>query len=296
MKGNPAVAQLVLDAQAELAEGPSWDPECGELAWVDILAGHLHRWDTSTGIDHCLPLGEPVGAIARRADSGFVAALGSGFAVVDDDGAITRLGDTTIGRPGMRMNDGKCDSAGRFWAGSMAYTLTPHAGALYRLDTSRRALPVFQGLTLSNGLGWSPDDTLMYLVDSQRPGGPTLTVFDFDAARGEIDHARVLLRFPDDGAVPDGLAIDAEGCLWIAMFGGGEVRRYTPAGRLDRTVAVPASQPTCCTFGGPDLTDLYITTARIGLTPEQLAGQPHAGGIFCAPSTVSGLPANRYHG
>lgn len=296
MKGSSAVAQLVLDAQAELAEGPGWDPQRGELAWVDILAGHLHRWDASTGIDHCLPLQEPVGAIARRVSSGFVAALGSGFAVVEDDGTIERLGDTGIGQSGMRMNDGKCDSAGRFWAGTMAYALTPHAGALHRLDTSRHARPVLQGLTLSNGLGWSPDDSLMYLIDSQSPGGPTLTVFDFDAARGEIDHPRVLLRFPDDGAVPDGLAVDVEGCLWIAMFGGGEVRRYTPEGCLDRTVAVPASQPTCCTFGGPNLTDLYITTARIGLTPEQLAGQPHAGGIFCAPSTVRGLPANRYRG
>ncbi len=296
MKGTPAVAQLVLDAQAELAEGPGWDPGCSELAWVDILAGQVHRWNTRTGLDHCLSLGEPVGAIARRAASGFVAALGSGFAIVDEDGAISRLGDAEIGQPGMRMNDGKCDSAGRFWAGTMAYAVTPHAGALYRLDTSGRACPVFHGLTLSNGLGWSPDDTLMYLVDSQRPGGPTLTVFDFDAARGEIDHARVLLRFPDDGAVPDGLAVDVEGCLWIAMFGGGEVRRYTPEGRLDRTVVVPASQPTCCAFGGPDMTDLYITTARIGLTPQQLAGQPHAGGIFCARSTVPGLPANRYRG
>lgn len=296
MTGDRAIAQLVLDARAEVAEGPHWDPGRNELVWVDILAGHLHRWSAGTGIDYCLPLGEPVGAIARQAVSGFVAALGSGFAIVGDDGAITRLGDTAMGGPGMRMNDGKCDSAGRFWAGTMAYALTPRAGTLYRLDASREARPMLHGLTLSNGLGWSPDDTLMYLVDSRSPGGPTVTAFDFDAARGEIDRAQVLLRFPEGGAVPDGLAVDIEGCLWIAMFGAGEVRRYTPAGRLDRTVVVPVSQPTCCTFGGPDLTDLYITTARIGLTPAQLAEQPHAGGIFRASSSVPGLPAHRYRG
>ncbi len=296
MTGDPAIAQLVLDSRAELAEGPSWDPQRNELVWVDILAGHLHRWDACTGIDHCVPLGEPVGAIARRVTSGFVAALASGFAIVGDDGTITRLSDTGASRPEIRMNDGKCDSAGRFWAGTMAYATTPHAGTLYRLDTSHQVRPMFHGLTLSNGLGWSPDDTLMYLVDSQSPGGSSLTVFDFDAARGEIDHARMLLRFPDDDAVPDGLAVDAEGYLWIAMFGAGEVRRYTPTGCLHRTVVVPASQPTCCAFGGPDLADLYITTARIGLTAAQLAGQPHAGGIFRTRPAVAGLPANRYRG
>jgi sugar lactone lactonase YvrE len=290
------MVQLVLDARAELAEGPHWDAERSELVWVDILAGHLHRWDARTGIDHCLPLGEPVGAVARHASRGFVAALASGFAMVDDEGTVTRLSDPEAGRPGMRMNDGKCDSAGRFWAGSMAYAVTPHAGTLYRLDGAREVRPKFRRLTLSNGIGWSPDDTLMYLIDSQSPGGPTLTVFDFDAARGEIDHARVLLRFPDDGIAPDGLAVDAEGFLWIAMFGAGEVRRYAPDGRLDRTIVVPASQPTCCAFGGPEHADLYITTARIGLGAAQLAREPHAGGIFRIRPNVAGLPAHRYRG
>jgi sugar lactone lactonase YvrE len=182
----------------------------------------------------------------------------------------------------VRMNDGACDSAGRFWAGSMRLDEAPAGGCLYRLDPDHRVETICEGVTISNGIAWSPDDTLLYYVDT--PTG-AIDVFDFDPGTGSAVGRRVLARV--DGH-PDGLVVDAEGCLWVAFWGGGQVRRYSPQGELAEVIDVPAARTTKAAFGGPDLSDLYITTAA--------GDEPHAGGLFVARPGVAGLPAHAYGG
>jgi sugar lactone lactonase YvrE len=191
------------------------------------------------------------------------------------------------------MNDGKCDRAGRFWAGTMAMKEGPGAGSLYRLDTDHSVHTMVTGVTISNGLCWSLDDKQMYYIDT--PLG-RVDVFDFDAPSGAIKNRRTLFEIPKENGAPDGMTIDEDGCLWVAHWGGGAVRRYTTKGVVDQTIELPASRVTSCMFGGSDLRDLYITTASIGLTPEQQREQPHAGGIFVSRTGVTGTPGYLFKG
>ena len=201
------------------------------------------------------------------------------------------IAEVEADNPGNRMNDGSCDSAGRFWAGTMAFDDSPGAGSLYRLETDHRVVKIFGDVGISNGIGWSPDDTKMYYIDT-----PTkrVDVFDYDPESGEIANRRPLVEVAD--CSPDGLTIDAEGFIWVAMWEGWSVRRYAPDGRLDRVVELPVSAVTSCAFGGLDLSDLYITTASRDLTSEGHQAQPHAGGLFRCRPGVRGLPAHSYGG
>jgi sugar lactone lactonase YvrE len=184
----------------------------------------------------------------------------------------------------VRMNDGACDPQGRFWAGTMAHDESPGAGVLYRLELDGRCTTVLAGLTISNGIGWSPDGTAMYLSDS---GTGTIERFDFDGATGDIVGRRVIVEISEPGVAPDGLTVDAEGGIWVALWDGGAVRRYTSEGSLLATVPVPVDRPTSCAFGGPDLTTLFITTARHGLDETALARQPDAGRVFRVDGSAS---------
>lgn len=274
-------AELLVDARARLGEGPVWDARSAELLWVDILAGVVHRFDPVTGGDRAFNTGGYVGAVVPRASGGYALAVAAGFAVASEDGEVAPL--VAVGHDeAVRMNDGACDSAGRFWAGSMRLDEAPAGGCLYRLDAGHRVERICEGVTISNGVAWSPDDTLLYYVDT--PTG-TIDVFDFDPETGVAGGRRVLTRV--DG-YPDGLVVDAEGCLWAAFWGGGQVRRYSPQGELAEVIDVPAAHTTKAAFGGPDLRDLYITTAA--------GGEPHAGGLFVARPGVAGLPAHAYSG
>jgi len=270
---------LIFDARAELAEAPFWDATSGTLYWVDIMRGELHLFDPVTLTDRRITLGQMVGTVVPRVESGVALAMEDGFARLElESETLSEIALPERGNDDVRFNDGKCDPAGRFWAGTISHSRTPGAAALYRLDPDGRAHRVLDGLTNSNGIAWSLDGRTMYHIDS-----PTLevTAFDFDVASGEIAGRRTVIETnPDDGK-PDGMTIDAEGMLWIAQFRGGCVQRWDPTnGTVLARIDLPVSNVTACAFGGPGLDELYITTARAGLSEEQLASQPTAGGIF----------------
>ena len=276
--------EVVAAAGAELGEGPVWDVRANRLAWVDITANRLHLTDTDSGAMETIEVPLAVGAVAPRAAGGFVAALQDGFWVVGD-GPARRIAAVPEARTGLRFNDGKCDPSGRFWAGTMAYDQAPGAGALYRLDLDGQARMVLDDVTISNGLAWSADGSTMYYIDT-----PTQRVdaFSYDAVTDEIGDRRPEIHIPPEAGAPDGMAIDAEGGLWIALWGGSAVHRYLD-GRLERVIELPVSQPTSCCFGGKGLDELYITSAWQGLSPEARQAQPLAGALFRVRPAVLGI-------
>jgi sugar lactone lactonase YvrE len=288
-------AELVLDAKADLGEGALWDDKGQVLYWVDIMAGKLHIYDPAAGRDRTIAVGQPVGTVVARRSGGVMLALHHGFASLDlGTGELEMIHDPESHLPGTRFNDGKCDPAGRFWAGTLAMDGTPRASGLYRLDPDLSVHKMLDGVTTSNGIVWSLDRGTMYYVDT-----PTSRVdaFDYDLASGEIGNCRAVVHVPAEMGYPDGMTIDSEGMLWVALWGGGKVSRWNPAdGRLLQTVDLPATNVTSCAFGGENLDQLYITTARTGLPPEQLSEQPLAGGLFRADVGVRGLPAFEFAG
>ena len=272
--------RCVLDAKAGLAEGPHWWAEKGVLLWVDIEASRVGLFDPVARSNRFLDLPSHVGAVVPTTAGDLVAATAQGFVRLDpDSGVVTALHDPEPGRSEHRFNDGKCDPWGRFWAGTMAYDFSPGAGSLWRLNNDFSCSLQWQELTISNGLAWSLDRRFLYLIDS-----PTLTVmaFPLTSTGGLADHPTTCITIPAEwDALPDGMCIDAEGKLWIALFGGGAVTRWDPQdGRLMQTVDLPCCQVTSCCFGGPDLDQLLITTARRGLDAQALGEQPLAGGLF----------------
>jgi len=285
-------AELLLDARADVGEGAAWDAAGGRLIWVDITGSAVHEVYPD-GRARRWPIPQHVGAAVPRASGGMMLAVRSGFASLADDGSVCVVAPVEADDVGTRMNDGKCDPQGRFWAGTMAYAETPGAGSLYRLDPDGVVHKVLAGVTISNGLGWSPDAAIMYYIDTASGG---VDEFRFDAAAGAISGRRRLITVDSADGSPDGMTVDDEGCLWVALWGGGAVRRYRPDGSLDIVVSLPASQVTSCAFGGRDGGDLYITTAACGLSPRQRAEQPHAGGLFRCRPGVTGPPATPFAG
>ena len=283
--------EVVVAAGAELGEGPIWDSRTNRLVWVDILARRIHLTDVRTGASEVIEVPLHVGAVAPRAAGGFVAALQDGFWVVGD-GPAHRITPVAEARPGLRFNDGKCDPAGRFWAGTMAYDQSSGAAALYRLDSNGRATLMLDGVTISNGLAWSLDGRTMYYIDT-----PTqrIDAFSFMPATGEISERRPVIRIPAEVGAPDGMTIDAEGGLWVALWGGAAVHRYLD-GRLDQVINLPVGQPTSCTFGGEDLDELYVTSAWEGLSVKERKAQPLAGALFRVRPGVRGLPPAVFDG
>jgi sugar lactone lactonase YvrE len=281
-----------------LSEGPRWHEERQELLWVDILAGHIHR-GTLAGdgsLDHVvtISLDRHVGAVAPVLGGGYVVAAGPGFLFVEEDGSVRELAQPEAGRTDVRMNDGACDAQGRFWAGTMAYDESPGAGALYRLELDGSCTTMLTGLTIANGIGWSRDGSAMYLNDS---GTGCLDTFRFDDESGAISNRRTLVRSDQPGVVPDGLTIDEEDGIWVALWGGGVVNRYAPDGSLLASLKLPVERPTSCAFGGPDRATLFITTAREGLDDAAWARQPDSGRVFAISDLgVRGLPCQPYRG
>lgn len=268
---------------ARHGEGPVWDDGAGELLWVDIAAGEV-RWgrlDPAGGVRDVAvrPVGEPVGAVTPTMSLGWLVAAGGGFRHLAPDGQVSVLLDLAgEGGGRTRMNDAACDRAGRFFAGTMGLDEQPGAGSLYRVDLDGAVSTVLTGLTVSNGIDWSPDDDVLYLADS---GTRTVTAFDYDVDLGMLERPRVLLEFADDEpGTPDGLTVDREGHLWIAVWGGGQVRRYSAAGVLEEVVDVRASQTSSCTFVGPTLDILVVSTSTEGLSARERAAQPDAGRLF----------------
>jgi sugar lactone lactonase YvrE len=286
-------AELALDCRVEMAENPAWEIEGRRLRFLEPVEGIVHWWTPATGERESLRIGRATGAAGRRASGGLVIALDGGFALVDEDGAEPRLvAPVPEPEPGsnMLLNDGKADRTGRFWAGSMSTDFREGAGSLYRLDADGSLHVVLPSVTISNGLGWSPDDRLFYYVDS-----PThrIDCFDYDAETGTIDRRRTLVTI-EAGGLPDGLTVDAEGCVWVAVWGTGCLHRYTSEGVLDTIVELPTRHVTSSAFGGPGLDELYVTTGFPGRDlPKE---DPHVGSIFVVTPGCAGLPESDYAG
>lgn len=278
-------AEQVTDPVAYHAEGPVWSERWGGLRWVDMMAGDVLSL-AADGVIGRRHVGGVAAALRPRSLGGAVIGVERGFALEDADGTLTHL-DELWADESLRMNEGGCDPDGRFYCGSMAYDQRSGAGALYRLDPDGSVRTVLQNVTVSNGLEWSPDGTRAYYNDT--PTGRT-DVFDYDFDSG-LTGRRTFVEIPD--GFPDGLTVDEEGGVWVALFGGGAVRRYTPDGVLDEVVEVPAAQVTACTFGGPNLDELFITTSREGLEPGE---DPLAGSLFRATVGVAGLPTREFAG
>ena len=269
---------------ADLGEGPCWDAESQSLYWVDITAERVHRL-SAAGVHSSWHVGAPAGAVVPRAGGGLVVAAGNGFLALDPlTGAVSELA-TAPGQPGTRMNDGKCDRAGRFYAGTMADDESPGRGSFYKLDTDGIVTEIFTGIGISNGLGWSPDDRLMYYTDSL---DYRVDVLDYDLASGGLGERRPFATLGSGEVMPDGLAVDAEGGVWVAVWGGSIIQRYDADGQLTGVVRLPAANVTSCAFGGPALDQLYITTAA---GPGRLAGA-----LFTCVAGVAGLPTYPYRG
>jgi sugar lactone lactonase YvrE len=275
---------LALRTDPVVGEGPFFD--AGELVWVDLPVGVLHRTDLATASDQALVLGGVLGAAVPRAGGGYVAATDVGFGFIEGD--AVRVVDPVVEAAHLRMNDGKCDALGRFWAGSTSFTEDQPVGALHVWEPGQPARVVDSGFILPNGVGWSPDNATLYFIDSMQY---CLYAYDFDLPSGAASNRRVLHQFLASDGIPDGLAVDVENTVWIAFFGGSCLRRLDHLGATVETVVTPVSKPTSCAFGAG--TDLYITSARVGLSGEQLAREPLAGSILRIDAGVAGTPVSK---
>lgn len=281
--------EIAVRARARVGEGPVWEAGRGLLHWVDIPAGHIHTSAPATGRTTSLSLPTQVGAAVPRRGGGFAAATAEGFASVDADGAATVR--RAVLPDGERMNDAKCDARGRLWAGSTALDFRHGRGALHVLLPDWTSRVVLDGLALPNGLGWSPDGRTFYLADTI---AGEVYAFDTDPGDTVLRRRRTLVRIPERAGLPDGLTVDAAGCLWIAVWGGDRVVRVSPEGDLLAEVPMPVHQPSSCAFGGPGLDVLYVTSAREGL---ELADDDVAGSVFAVGRTGAvGLPSSAFAG
>jgi sugar lactone lactonase YvrE len=288
----PCQYDVAIDARAQLGEGPRWDQSTQTLLWVDIVGKRVHRYDPGRGSDEWIQLEELVSFVLPREQGGLVLGLPDGLYESDWE-TIALLVPLEKEVPGNRTNDAACDPAGRLWCGTMAMDeRTPSAG-LYRIDTDLTVTRVVEGTTISNGLGWSPERDRFYFIDS-----PTmrLDVFDYDLEPGTVANRRPLAPVAVQGGGPDGLTVDAEGCVWVALHGGWGLQRYSPDGALIGHVRLPVSKVTSCCFGGEGLKELYVTTRRESLTEAEVRDQPLAGALFRLDPGVAGLPTYSFGG
>jgi sugar lactone lactonase YvrE len=290
MNRSISASDAVFEGRARLGEGPVWDDRTGSLFWLDILNRRVHRFFPDGREPSVYDVGDIVGSVALTGDETLLIALRHGLARLDlRSGEVEPLIDVEAGKDENKLNDGKPDARGRFWFGS--FSQEDGEAALYRYDPDG-ALHVMQdGMTGSNGLGWSPDGGTFYLTDS---GDKVIYAFRFDESGGEISDRRVFVDLSDSDATPDGLCVDAEGHVWSAQFDGGAVLRFSPAGEQVLRLEVPAPRTTSCAFGGEGLQDLYITTASVGLEEDVVDRFVHSGDLFRFRPGVRGLPFHRY--
>jgi sugar lactone lactonase YvrE len=286
--------QLAVDAGDLIGEGPAWDAPAASLLWTDIAGMRIHRLDPASGAVWTRALEQMAGAVLPRATGGLALCLQDGVYLADsDDGPIRLLAPVEAANEATRLNDVKTDRAGRLWGGTMALDAEAGAGSFYRIDPDGSVTTIARPVTISNGVDWSLEGSLMYYIDTATG---RMDVFDFDLTAGEASGRRPLIEFDEAFGIPDGMTVDADGCLWVAFYDGWAVRRFTPTGALERTIELPAARTTSCAFGGPGLDQLYVTSARDGLSAAQLAEQPHAGGLFVVEPGVAGLPITPFAG
>ncbi|MBL9216778.1 MAG: SMP-30/gluconolactonase/LRE family protein [Opitutaceae bacterium] len=293
-KERKADYAIVWPLQAPLGEGPMWDARTGRLYFVDIIPGRLHAYEPATGARRTWEVGRMLSAVVPRTAGGLAVVVREGFATYDPDQSRLDFLTTPAGHDPsrVRFNDGKCDPAGRFWAGTMGLKAEPGAGALYCLPPGGPAQWKVGDVTISNGLAWR--DRRLYYIDSITR---LVRAFDYEPATGAISRPVTALVLPPGDDVPDGCSLDAEGMLWIAHWGAGKVSRWDPVrGRCLQEYRFPASQITSCAFGGPGLKTLYVTSAREGLAPEQLAREPEAGALFAFEPGPVGLEPDAFAG
>lgn len=286
-------AEILYQHDALVGEGPVWDPRIGKLVWVDIPNDTVFTTDPASGETTSRDLGRATGIVLPRASGGYVAALQDGFYTLSDDGRTELIAPVEADDPSTRLNDGELDPRGRFWAGTMGWEAEPNAGALYRLDPDGTVTRMLDDVTISNGLGWSPDGTTMYYVDTvtQR-----VDMFDFDPVTGDIENRREFVCIRHGGGRPDGLTVDSEGAVWVATWPGYGVHRYLPDGTLDAVIPLPVSNVSSIELGGPDLRDAFITTAWELLSDEEHAAQPLAGSLFRTRVEVPGQARTPFAG
>lgn len=287
-------AELIVDARNAVGESPVWVPQDNALYWVDIPNGGLQRWSADTGHVHAWKTPEMLACIARHRRGGWVAGMESGFFHLHphSDGSLDseRLASVAHSRNDMRLNDGRCDRQGRFWAGSMVLDmgLNLPEGRLYRYGTGQSGVIEAQldGFIVPNGLGFSPDGKTMYVSDSH-PAVQLIWAFDYDTDSGTPSNRRVFIDMNHFTGRPDGAAVDAEGFYWICANDAGLIHRFAPDGRLDFSLAVPVKKPTMCAFGGSRMDTLFVTSIRPG---DDHDPQSLAGGVFALNPNVKGLP------
>ncbi|MGW4867062.1 SMP-30/gluconolactonase/LRE family protein [Streptomyces chartreusis] len=277
--------EVAVRAEAELGEGPTWDARSGRLLWIDILGARIHTYDPVSGRRTVRTTPQHVGAVKPRAGGGLVLNLRDGVGLLDADDSFRWLHHEPV--PGRRANDAAVAPDGSLWAGTMRYDEAPGGGSLSRFTGDGSVDLVLDDVAVSNGTGWSPDGSLMYYIDS-----PTRRIDVFDHADGRVGDRRPFVEIEDGAGFPDGLTVDADGCVWVALWDGSAVRRYTPAGELDRVIELPVPRVTACAFAGPDLTDLYITTARVGLKSPL----PLSGSLLVVPGAGKGLAQPAFKG
>lgn len=285
--------ELVTDIKAELGEGPLWSPQEQSIYWIDVTQREVFRHNLSTKKAERFAVSGMPGCIGLRQGGGIIAAYRTGPALISlETGEETKI-PSTIDFGKERFNDGKCDRRGRFFAGTMDKTMKEPIGALYRIDPDLSVTRVADGIRLSNGMAWSPDDRTLYHNDS-RPG--YVYAYDYDIETGIPTNRRVHIDLSSSGYHPDGCTVDAEGYLWLAEVNAGRVGRYAPDGRRVGGIELPTSRVSSVMFGGPNLDMLFITTMSYNLTPEQAAAQPLAGRLFVAHPGVKGLPEPAFAG
>lgn len=278
-------AEQITDPIAYHGEGPVWSPAWGGLRWVDLLAGDILTL-RSERVER-RHIGDVAAAVRPRSRGGAVIGVERGFALEAEAGEITVLPELWAGT-GIRMNEGGCDPQGSFWCGSMAYDQRAGAASLYRLSPDGTVDVMLEGVTISNGIDWSPDGSLVYYNDTKTQ---EIAVFDYDPVAG-LSNRRVFVDLPD-GGLPDGLTVDAEGCVWTAVANAGAVHRYREDGALDGIVEVGAEKTTACTFGGDDLDRLFITSSQEHV---DTSADPLAGALFVAEVGVVGRPVRPFAG
>ena len=288
-KPSPSATIAVLGPD-QLGEGPVWDERSGELVRVDISDRRVHRWNPTTDESTSFETEGDVGAIVLCDDGGMVLAIECELWLRDVAGEMTLIGDAEA-KPGVRFNDCRADPHGRLWAGTLHRDRELRQAALYRLDPGGVLTTVLPDRTISNGIGWSVAGTTMYYIDSTTQ---RIAEFDYDLDTGELGDQRLFAEIEPTDGLPDGLTVDADGCVWVCLFGGGRIRRYLPDGTLDQEIMLPLTNPTCPAFGGTDLSTLYVTTARHRLTDEQLAREPLAGAVLQLDVGVSGCLPYRF--